>query len=56
MREKIQSNIEGKVLTPEVFVDLAKAFDLINHFMLLDKLRSYKIRGVLLQLKRLFNK
>ena len=36
-----------------VFLDIAKAFDLIDHDILLEKLRRYGIRGTVLNLKKI---
>ena len=43
-----QSIDDGKI-TAGVFVDLAKAFDTVNHAILLNKLQHYGIRGITLK-------
>lgn len=43
--ETIVSNFEGKLKSLGVFFDLSRAFDTINHQLLLDKLHNYGIRG-----------
>lgn len=50
MTEKIKGNIEDKILTPRILVDLTKDFDLINHYILQDKLPSNETRGVPIKL------
>jgi retron-type reverse transcriptase len=43
--ESIQKAIERSIHAIGIFFDLTKACDLINHYILLDKLNSYGIRG-----------
>ena len=42
---KITESLDNKMRTYGVFVDFAKAFDTVNHKMLLKKLEYYGIRG-----------
>ena len=44
--EEICTGIDNKKLTVGVFIDLKKAFDTIDHNILLEKLEFYGIRGV----------
>lgn len=44
--ERIRKNIDSKLYTMGIFLDLSKAFDLIDHQLLLMKLERYGIRGV----------
>ena len=43
--DNIVNSIENKEITVGIFIDLSKAFDTVNHTILLDKLKSYGIRG-----------
>ena len=43
--EKIRSYLDNKTFACGVFVDLEKAFDTVNHKILLSKLEHYGIRG-----------
>jgi hypothetical protein len=42
----IQGALENKLHVIGIFLDLTKAYDVLNHQMLLDKLESYGIRGI----------
>ena len=42
----IQNNMDNKLYTCGIFIDLKKAFDTVNHEILLQKLYHYGIRGI----------
>jgi hypothetical protein len=44
--DKISSSIEKNEYTIGIFIDLAKAFDTVNHDILLKKLYHYGVRGI----------
>lgn len=44
--ENIIDNIDNNVKTNSLFLDLSKAFDCIDHTILLDKLYRYGVRGI----------
>ena len=46
LKSKIISAVDNKKCTIGVFIDLKKAFDTIDHKLLLTKLEQYGIRGV----------
>jgi len=50
MVDKISSAIDSKNCAMGIFIDLAKAFDTVDHNILLEKLRHYGIRGISLDL------
>ena len=43
---KITSDLNDKLHTVGIFLDLSKAFDTLNHNILLNKLNLYGIRGL----------
>ncbi|XP_071959489.1 uncharacterized protein [Antedon mediterranea] len=47
--EKITSAIDEQMISIGVFLDLSKAFDTIDHEILLQKLKFYGIRGIVLE-------
>ncbi|MDR2880067.1 MAG: reverse transcriptase family protein, partial [Fusobacteriales bacterium] len=44
--EKIQEALDKGVYSVGIFIDLTKAYDTLNHKVLLEKLSSYGIRGI----------
>ena len=44
--EEITSSIDAENFSIGVFIDLKKAFDTVNHNLLIDKLEYYGIRGI----------
>ena len=48
MVDKISSAMDSSQFSIGVFVDLPKAFDTLNHKLLLTKLNHYGIRGIAL--------
>ena len=44
--EKISTSLDNKRYSIEIFIDLKKAFDTLNHQILIEKLKFYGIRGI----------
>ena len=44
--DKISSSIEKNEYTIGIFIDSAKAFDTVNHDILLNKVNHYDVRGI----------
>ena len=44
--EKLKSAVDDQQITCSIFLDFSKAFDTINHHILLEKLYKYGIRGL----------
>ena len=50
IQNTLLQNLDNNKITCTIFLDLAKAFDSVNHSILIKKLERYGIRGVALQL------
>jgi len=48
------NNIDLRKYTCSIFVDLKKAFDTVNHEILIEKLQKYGIRGLPLQIVKIY--
>ena len=48
--EKLLNNLDQRLSSCAIFLDLAKAFDTVNHSILIRKLNKYGIRGQALKL------
>ena len=54
LTDKISKGLNNKQYSIGIFLDFSKAFDTINHDILVDKLSYYGIRGTALRLIKMF--
>jgi hypothetical protein len=49
LTEEILKSLDNRMMAGGIFCDLHKAFDCVNHSILIEKLKFYGIRGLALE-------
>ena len=49
LTEAVRDTLDNKRFSCGIFIDLQKAFDTVNHSILLSKIEHYRVRGCALE-------